>query len=76
VVNRPGTQFVKEVKDSTKDTRLIEFSYSDDQTFAIEMGNLYMRFHTSGATLLAGSTDGVVERNKLRCRRSRRRVAG
>lgn len=53
--NRPGTEFVKEVKHSDKDTRLVEFTYSDDQTFAIEVGDQYMRFHTLGATLLAGS---------------------
>lgn len=53
--NRTGTRFVKEVKDSSKDTRLIPFYYSDTQTFAIELGEGYFRFHTQGATLLAGS---------------------
>lgn len=49
---RPGTEFVREVKDSTKATRLIPFSYSNEQTFAIELGSGYFRFHTLGATLL------------------------
>jgi hypothetical protein len=53
--NRPGTEFVLEVKDSTKRTRLIPFTYSVDQTMAIELGAGYFRFHTQGATLLAGS---------------------
>jgi hypothetical protein len=54
-VNRPGFAFVREVKDSTKRTRLIPFTYSTTQTMVIEMGSGYFRFHTQGATLLAGS---------------------
>lgn len=53
VANRPGTKFVRAVKDSTKATKLINFVYSVTQTFAIEMGEGYFRFHTEGATLLA-----------------------
>lgn len=53
--NRPGTAFVRAVKDSTKRTRLIPFTFSTTQTFAIELGAGYFRFHTMGATLLAGS---------------------
>lgn len=53
VANRAGTEFVLEVKDSTKRTRLIPFTYSVDQTMAIEVGAGYFRFHTQGATLLA-----------------------
>jgi len=53
--NRPGTQFVAQVKDSTKQTRLIPFTYSTTQTMVIEVGDQYMRFHTQGATLQAGS---------------------
>ena len=50
-VNRPGTAFVREVKDSTKKTRLIPFTYSTNQTMVIELGEGYIRFHTQGATL-------------------------
>lgn len=50
--NRPGFEFVGEVKDSTKKTRLIPFSFNTEQTFAIELGHLYVRFHTMGATLV------------------------
>ena len=53
--NRPGTAFVAEVKDSTKRTRLIPFTYSTTQTMVLEFGNQYIRFHTQGATLQAGS---------------------
>lgn len=54
VANRPGTEFVLEVKDSTKRTRLIPFTYSVDQTMAIEVGAGYFRFHTRAGTLLSG----------------------
>jgi hypothetical protein len=53
--NRPGFAFVREVKDSTKHTRLISFTYSTVQTMVIELGAGYFRFHTQGATLMNGS---------------------
>ncbi len=51
--NRPGFQFVREVKDSSKKVRLIPFTFSATQTFAIEMGAGYFRFHTQGGTVLS-----------------------
>jgi hypothetical protein len=54
-MNRPGFEFIRATKDSAVASRLVPFSYSNAQTFAIEMGAGYFRFHTSGATLLAGS---------------------
>lgn len=54
-VNRPGTKFVRAVKDSTKKTRLIPFTYSTTQTMVLEFGEGYIRFHTQGETLLAGT---------------------
>lgn len=51
-INRAGTKFVREVKDSNKQVRLIKFSYSTDQTMALEIGENYIRFHTQGQTLL------------------------
>ena len=56
VVNRPGTQFVREVKDSSKYTRMLPFRYSTTQTTAIEAGEAYFRFHTFGATLTTPTT--------------------
>lgn len=53
IANRPGFAFVRAVKDSTKKTRLIPFTYSTDQTMVIELGAGYFRFHTQGATLEA-----------------------
>ena len=55
-VNRPGTEYVNTVKNPTVKTRLITFSYSNTQTFAIELGAGYFRFHTNGATLIDPGT--------------------
>lgn len=55
IENRAGTQFVREVKDSTKAVRLLPFTYSTTQTMMLEMGAGYFRFHTMGATLLNGN---------------------
>lgn len=52
VENRAGFAFVREVKDSTKRTRLLPFTYSTTQTMVLELGEGYARFHTLGATLL------------------------
>lgn len=53
--NRAGFKFVNEVKDSTKITRLIPFTYSTTQTMVIELGAGYFRFHTQGSTLEVGN---------------------
>jgi len=53
--NRAGFAFVREVKDSSKKVKLIPFTFSTTQTMVLEFGHKYIRFHTMGATLLAGS---------------------
>jgi hypothetical protein len=55
VQNRPGFGYVLEVKDSTKEVRVVPFSYNTEQTFIIEFGDQYVRWHTNGGTLLEGS---------------------
>lgn len=52
LINRPGFEYVREVKYSEKDVRLISFSFSDTQTMVLEFGDKYIRFHANGATLL------------------------
>lgn len=49
VMNRPGTSFVGEVKDSTKTVRLIEFIFNSSQTYVLEFGDEYLRVIRSGA---------------------------
>lgn len=55
IANRPGFAFVRAVKDSSKRVRLIPFTYSTTQTFAIEMGPGWFRFHTAGGTVMSGA---------------------
>jgi hypothetical protein len=54
VTRRPGTYFVKEVKDSTKKTRLIPFAFSTTQTYILEFGNLYIRFYKDKGQIQSG----------------------
>ena len=53
VERRPGFEYVREVKDSSKKVRLIPFVFNNSQTMVIELGDKYARFHTEGKTLLA-----------------------
>lgn len=46
-VARPGFRFVVEVKDSSKQTWLMRFEFSEDDAYMIEVGHLYMRFFTN-----------------------------
>ena len=46
VISMPGTRYVATVSDSTLRTRLIKFVFNRLDAYAIEMGDLYMRFFT------------------------------
>ena len=59
LANRTGFAYVIEVKDSTKAVCLIPFVYSTTQSMVLEFGNLYVRFHTEGGTLLEASKNIV-----------------
>jgi hypothetical protein len=52
VQNRPGFSYLIETKFSAKKSNLIEFSFSTEQTYILELGDQYVRFHTNGGTLL------------------------
>lgn len=52
ITARPGLRFVREVKDSSKFTRLIPFRFSATQTMMLELGEAYIRFHSFASTLL------------------------
>lgn len=51
-LNRPGSIFLHEVKDSTKLTRLLPFTFSSDQAYAIEVGDLNFRVTRADGTQL------------------------
>lgn len=61
IENRPGTEFVREVKYSGKPTRLLPFAFSDSDTMILELGDKYCRFHTQGATLMDGDEPYEIE---------------
>jgi len=46
--SRPGTEFICEVKDSTKRVRLVPFIFSDTQTYVLEFGDQCMRVIRNG----------------------------
>ncbi len=53
---RSGTQFVAEVKDSSKETRLIPFEFSTTQTYILEFGDQYIRFYKDDGQILSGGS--------------------
>jgi len=52
MASRAGTKFVAQCKAEAGPYRIVEFEFNDDQTFVIEMGDAYLRFHTLGAQIL------------------------
>ena len=53
---RVGTQFISEVKDSTKKTRLIPFEFSTTQTYILEFGDQYIRFYKDKGQILSSGS--------------------
>ncbi len=51
---RPGTNFVAEVADSNKKTRLIPFEFSTTQTYMLEFSNLKIRVFKDNGSVLEG----------------------
>lgn len=54
IQNRPGFEYVAETKFAGKKCRIIPFVFNLQQTFVIELGDKYARFHTRGGTLMNG----------------------
>lgn len=57
---RPGSRFVKEVKDSTAATRLLPFEYSESDSYGIEAGDAYFRFYRRQGRVTVDTTDAAV----------------
>ena len=51
VTNRPGFQFITEVKDSDDNARLIPFVVNETNSYVLEFGDLYVRFIKNAAQL-------------------------
>lgn len=60
VTRRPGSRFIKEVKDSAASTVLMPFQYSEDTAYMVEAGNQYMRFYKQQARLDVADTDAAI----------------
>ena len=45
ITRRSGSKFIKEVKDSSKNTVLINFDYNVTDAYIIEAGDQYFRFY-------------------------------
>lgn len=63
VNKRTGTVFVREVKDSSKDTYLIPFLFSADQNILIEAGDAYCRFFTFDGSGVGAIPDPTIPTN-------------
>ena len=56
IFRRKGFKFIKEVKDSSKETRLLSFDAGESDSYAMEFGEEYIRFYRNGEAL-AESTE-------------------
>jgi len=54
-MNRPGSFYSAEVKDSSKETRLLEFVFSTTDSAIIEFGEDYFRFFTNSGQVFDGT---------------------
>jgi hypothetical protein len=63
LLKRPGTVFVREIKNSANDVRLIPFEYSNTDAYVIEMGAGYFRFYRDGGIVLSSAaiTNGTFD---------------
>lgn len=53
---RPGTIFVREVKNSAHNARLIPFEFNVTQTYILEFGDQYFRIHKDGGTVVSSGS--------------------
>jgi len=60
IKRRSGTRFIREVKDSAKQTTLIPFQFSDVQAYILEVGDTYIRFYKSQGIIVAADTDASI----------------
>ena len=53
---RPGSIFVREVKNSANACRLIPFEFNVEQAYILEFGDQYFRVHKDGGTVVSGGS--------------------
>lgn len=59
IVNRPGLEFVGEVRDSSKSTRIVPFQFNTVQTYVLEWGDEIMRPIMDAGQILQSSQNVV-----------------
>ena len=59
-VNRPGSVYVASVKTAGDTTGLIPFAFSTTDSYAIEVGDFYMRFFRNRAQVVVADTDAAI----------------
>lgn len=52
ISNRQGIDYIRETKDSSNISRAITFEYNEDQSYALEFGNEYMRVYRNGGVVV------------------------
>lgn len=55
ILRRPGHQYIAEVKDSSKEVRLIRYQFSQTLAYILEFGDSYIRFFKDGGQVLEGN---------------------
>ena len=53
--NRPGLEFIREVKNSANFARLIPFQFNTEQSYELEFGHNYFRVFRDGGVILSGA---------------------
>ena len=56
VSRRPGSIFVREVKNSAHNVRLIPFEFNVEQAYILEFGDQYFRVHKDGGTVVSSGS--------------------
>jgi hypothetical protein len=51
-MRRVGSEYIAEVKDSSKKTRLMKFVFSNSESYIIEAGEYYFRFYKNGSQIV------------------------
>jgi len=60
VLNKPGSQYLAPTKYQDKNTRLLEFVFSETDAYVIEMGEYYFRFFKNTAKVLIDGPAGWI----------------
>jgi hypothetical protein len=65
IKRRNGTQFIAEVKDSSKQVKLVRFQFSQTTAFILEFGNTYIRFYKDSGQVTEAdlSITGITQAN-------------